>query len=94
MAFNMEIEYDPTKQQTTLMHRQLDFDRCREVFSGPVLEMEDSRFDYGETRFITFGLLDARMVVIVWTPRGNKRRIISMRKANEREEQRFRQYLG
>ncbi|MCP4423300.1 MAG: BrnT family toxin [Chloroflexi bacterium] len=90
----MEIEYNSAKRQKTLIHRQLDFERCREVFSGPVLEMEDTRFDYGELRFITFGLLDVRMVVIVWTPRGNKRRIISMRKANEREKKRFRQYLG
>lgn len=90
----MEIEYDPVKRQKTLLNRRLDFDRCLEVFSGPTLEMEDTRFDYNETRYITFGLLDVRMVVVVWTPRGNKRRIISMRKANEREKQRFRQYLG
>jgi uncharacterized protein len=90
----MEIEYDPVKRQKTLKNRRLDFDRCLEVFSGSVLEMEGTRFDYDEPRFITFGLLDVRMVVVVWTPRGNKRRIISMRKANEREKQRFRQYLG
>ncbi len=90
----MEIEYDPAKRQRTLKNRRLDFAQCLEVFSGPVLEMEDTRFDYGETRFITFGLLGIRMVVVVWTFRGNKRRIISMRKANEREKQRFEQYLG
>ena len=90
----MEIEYDPVKRQKTLIKRHLDFGHCAEVFSGPVLEMEDTRFDYGEPRYITFGLLDVRMVVVVWTPRGNKRRIISMRKANEREKQRFRQQLG
>ena len=90
----MEIEYDPVKRQKTLKNRRLDFDRCLEVFSGPVLEMEDTRFDYDEARFITLGLLDVRMVVVVWTPRGNKRRIISMRKANEREKQQFRRYLG
>ena len=80
--------------QSNDKNRRLDFDRCLEVFSGPALEMEDTRFDYDEPRFITFGLLDVRMVVVVWTPRGNKRRIISMRKANEREKQQFRQYLG
>jgi len=90
----MEIEYDPVKRQKTLINRHLDFDQCLEVFSGPVLEIEDNRFDYDEIRYITFGLLDVRMIVVVWTPRGNKRRIISMRKANEREKQRFRQYLG
>lgn len=89
----MEIEYDSIKREQTLENRGLDFDRCNDVFSGPILEMEDTRIKYGEPRFITFGLLDTRMVVIVWTPRGDRRRIISMRKANEREQNRFREYL-
>ena len=38
-----------------------------------------------EDRFITIGFLDAVMVVLVWTPRADAYRIISMRKANERE---------
>jgi uncharacterized DUF497 family protein len=54
----VEIEYDPVKRHNTLINRRLDFDRCLEVFSGPVLEIEDSRFDYDEMRYITFGLLD------------------------------------
>jgi hypothetical protein len=89
----MEIEYDPAKREQTLENRGLDFDRCNDVFSGPILEMEDTRIKYDEPRFIAFGLLDTRMVVVVWTPRENRRRIISMRKANEREQKRFRQYL-
>ena len=47
--------------------------------------MEDDRWDYGEDRFVTIGFLDGVMVVTVWTPRNLRRRIISMRKANERE---------
>ena len=66
--------------------RGLDFARAREVFAGRHYTLEDTRQDYGETRYITAGVLDARMVVMVWTPRGNARRIISMRKANEREQ--------
>ena len=89
----MEIEYDPAKRKKTVEKRGLDFNRCDDIFSGPILEMEDTRIDYGDSRFIAFGLLDSRMVVVVWTPRGNKRRIISMRKANEREQQRFRERL-
>ncbi|WP_198401105.1 BrnT family toxin [Thiomicrospira microaerophila] len=37
--------------------------------------------------------MDSRLVVLAWTPRGKAKRIISMRKANEREQQRFKQYL-
>lgn len=56
------------------------------MFEGDTLTIEDDRFDYGEQRFITIGRLEGRMMVIVWTPRGAVRRIISMRKANDREQ--------
>ena len=49
-------------------------------------------FSWGEVN--TAGLLQGRMVVLVWTPRGTARRIISMRKANEREIERLGPTLG
>ena len=55
------------------------------VFAGATLTVEDDRQDYGEVRYITIGFLDATMVVIVWTRRNDARRIISLRRANERE---------
>ena len=63
------------------------------VFAGVNVTAEDARFDYGEPRFTTVGVLDGRMVILVWTPRGEVRRIISMRKANEREIEKFAQAL-
>ena len=60
--------------------------RAGEVFDGDTLTVEDVRIDYGETRYITVGFLDARMVVLAWTQRGDIYRIISMRKANDREK--------
>ena len=59
--------------------------RAGDVFAGDTMTVVDDRRDYGENRFITVGFLDGRMVVLVWTPRENARRVISMRKANERE---------
>ncbi len=59
--------------------------RAAEVFGGRTLTVEDDRQEYGESRFITIGFLDGAMVVLVWTSRGDASRIISMRKANERE---------
>jgi hypothetical protein len=58
------------------------------VFAGRHYTAPDLREHYSEDRFITVGLLDARMVVLVWTPRGEARRIVSMRKANDREQAR------
>jgi uncharacterized DUF497 family protein len=59
------------------------------VFEGVTLEMEDIRRDYGEKRIICYGFLAERMVVVGYTPRGADRHVFSMRKANEREQERI-----
>lgn len=82
----MLIEFDPTKRATNLAKHHIDLAEAAEVFEGDTLTVEDDRFDYGEQRFITIGRLAGRMMVIAWTPRGAARRIISMRKANDREQ--------
>ena len=82
----MTVEFDGAKRARTLAERGLDMARVGEVFEGASLTVEDDRMDYGETRYITIGFLDERMVVLVWTPRGDVHRIISMRKANDREK--------
>ena len=90
----IKISFDPAKQLATLESRGLDFADATLVFAGLTLDIADDRNDYGETRIITVGKLVGRMVIVVWTPRGEERRIISMRKANEREQERFRQRLN
>lgn len=85
----MDIDFDPLKRAATLSDRGLDFARAVEVFGGWHYTARDLRQEYEEERFITVGLLDSRMVVMVWTPRGDARRIVSMRKANEREQARY-----
>ncbi len=90
----MRIEFDADKRARALAERGLDFARAAEVFAGPSATVPDERQNYGEERYITMGALAARMVVVVWTPRGEVRRIISMRKANEREIERFGPSLG
>jgi uncharacterized DUF497 family protein len=86
---NMEIEFDPYKRDKTMVERGIDFARAADVFAGRHFTTEDQREDYTEPRYMTVGKLDNRMVIMVWTPRGEIRRIISMRKANEREQARF-----
>ena len=90
----MPITFDPAKREATLAQRGLDFVEVEEVFAGAVFERVDDRVDYGETRYITIGRLRGRMVVIVWTPRGEARHVISMRKANDREQARYAARLG
>jgi uncharacterized DUF497 family protein len=89
----MEIEYDEEKRQLTLANRGLDFARAGEVFDGAEFTWVDDRFDYGEVRFNTFGWIEDRLISVTWTARNGKRRIVSMRKANDREQARYRRNL-
>lgn len=85
----MEITYDAEKRAVTLEKRGLDFEDAVQVFAGTTIDIEDDRRDYGEARWLTFGQLSGRLVALVWTPRGERRHIISMRKANDREKKRY-----
>ncbi len=82
----MGVSFDPAKRAETLWRRGLDFADAETVFAGTTVTAQDTRRDYGEDRFITAGHLAGRCVVLVWTPRGGTRRIISMRHAHAHEE--------
>ena len=89
----MLVTFDLAKRDATLAERGLDFADAVTVFAGVTLDWRDERADYGEVRWITIGHLMERMVVVVWTARGESRHVISMRKANDREQARFRDRL-
>ena len=88
------IEYDEAKREITLFTRGMDMARANEIFDAPHLQQIDSRRNYGEIRLFSFGYLDNIPVVVVWTYRGINRRIISLRKANEREVKKYQTRLG
>ena len=90
----MEVSYDPHKRATTLEQRGLDFEDATRVFAGATISALDDRRDYGEERWQTYGRLGERLVMIVWTPRGDARHVISMRKCNDREQEKFGRQLG
>ena len=71
----MKITFDPAKRAATLVERGLDFEDASEVFQGDTLDFPDDRRDYGELRMLTVGHLRGRMVIVVWTPRGNARHV-------------------
>lgn len=78
----------------TLQERGLDFADAVGVFDGETATLRDNRLDYGEDRYITAGWLGTRLVVLVWTPRDDSRRIISMRYAHAKEENRWKRLVG
>jgi uncharacterized DUF497 family protein len=85
----MAITYDPAKRAWTMQERGLDFEDAAAVFAGWTIDIPDLRRDYGEPRINTVDYLNRRMVIVCWTPRGEDRRIISMRRANDREKARY-----
>jgi uncharacterized DUF497 family protein len=89
----MQIEFDLAKAAQTLDERGIDFNRAGEVFQRKHLTRRDDRFDYGEERFTTVGWYDERLVAMTWTPRGEARRIISMRYMHEKEQRSVRDAL-
>ncbi len=90
----MKISFDPAKRAETLRRRRIDFLDAESVFAGLTYTILDQRFPYSEDRYVTVGLLSGRMVIVVWTPTEDGRRIISMRKANDREQARYSHRLG
>jgi uncharacterized DUF497 family protein len=91
----MTYEWDKAKNSSNFAKHGLDFADAEQVLTGPCVTFVDSRFDYGEVRLITLGLLAGRAVVIAHAPRGeDTTRIISMRKANQREQKIYQKRLG
>ncbi|MBB1075383.1 BrnT family toxin [Rhodoferax sp. 4810] len=85
----MKITYDPAKNVRNVAERGLAFDLVADfIWSTAVIE-EDTRQAYGERRFAAQGLIGDRLHVLVFTPRGGKVHVISLRKANPREVKRY-----
>lgn len=84
-----QITCHPKKREQTLLSRALDFANANKVFEGQYLTREDTRTEYGEKRFVTFGTLDGVSVVLVWIDRFPSLHVISMRRANKRERKAY-----
>ncbi len=85
----MNFEWDDTKRKSNIKKHGIDFINAQMIFAGYTLTIEDDRYDYGEEHFITFGILDGRVVVVVHTETENLMRIISIRKATKYEEKAY-----
>ena len=86
---DMNFEWDDAKRKINIKKHGIDFIGAPVVFDNYTLTVEDDRFDYGEERFISFGVLKGRVVVIVHTENDNSIRIISIRRATKYEEKAY-----
>lgn len=84
----MEFEWDENKARVNLRKHGVSFDRAKLVFEDEqrVEEIDDSIF-YGEERWRTIGMVWSELVVVIYTERQGKIRIISARRALKHEQQ-------
>jgi uncharacterized DUF497 family protein len=85
----MELEFDPVKDVRNVNERGISFERFADMDLTTAVALEDARSDYGERRVRLFGVIDNRLHVAVVTYRRGTVRVISLRRANRREERRY-----
>ena len=89
-----EIIIDENKRLINLQKHSIDFADAWQVFESNFYTFIDTRFDYGETRFVTFGLLDGEVVAVVHTETDEIIRVISIRKTTKNEERIYFEKIG
>jgi uncharacterized DUF497 family protein len=86
----MKFEWDEAKHARTVQQRGIGFSTALRIFAGHVVTWEDDRRDYGEQRFRAVGETEGVILHVVFTWRGETRRLISVRRANGKEVRRWR----
>jgi uncharacterized DUF497 family protein len=81
----MEFEFDPEKNIQNHAKHGIAFEQIAYFDWRNCLTMQDLRWAYGETRFVSYGMVQERLHIVVWTVRNETTRLISFRKANKRE---------
>ncbi len=87
----MFFEWDDAKSAANAQARGLPFDIAMALFDGPTLESADRRRNYGEVRIKAIGSVSSHVLVCVYTDRPGVRRIISLRVADRKERNAYRQ---
>ena len=85
-----EISFDPAKNEANIRERGLPFSLVKDEFDWSGAQViEDTRRDYGEPRYRVLGLIGTRLHAVVYTLRASGMHVISLRKANRREEKSY-----
>lgn len=82
-------EWDDDKNKANKARHGVAFEEVEQFGWEGALVMPDDRKDYGETRFVAVGAIGNRLHVLAFAERGDKVRVISLRKANKREVKRY-----
>jgi uncharacterized protein len=89
----MEIEFDPEKARTNpINHEGVTFEEASPVLLDPYALTREDVDAQGEPRFVSLGMGGkGRILVVVWTVRDDRIRIISAWKANQPQRRRYEQ---
>jgi uncharacterized DUF497 family protein len=89
----MRFGFDSAKSAKNEQDRGLPFGMASRLFEGPRLEWEDRRHDYGEIRINALGDIQGRVFFVSYTKRAEVVRVISFRRANRRETNRYQEHV-
>jgi uncharacterized DUF497 family protein len=84
------FEWDEAKSERNRIEQGFGFDAAALVFQGSIVEWCDLRATWGEVRVVAVGSVDGVVLAVVYTDRGEVRRIISARKARRKERELWR----
>lgn len=90
----MRIAFDVNKSNRNAAERGLPFSMVADFDWTTATFREDTRFQYAERRFVGFGYIGTRLFFLCFTPIEDGIRVISFRKANDRELKRYEQENG
>ncbi len=82
----MRFEWDEAKRRINLTRHGIDFADVPQAFDGLTADLLDERYDYGEERLFTLGLLNGEVVAISYKQSGGLIRLITARRATRNEE--------
>jgi len=85
----MQYEWDEKKRESNLLTHGIDFAIVGDFDWNEALTIQDTRRNYSEDRFLSYAPIAERLYAMIWTPRGDVHRIISLRKANRREVSKY-----
>jgi uncharacterized DUF497 family protein len=85
----MKFEWDENKNDSNVKRHGIDFLDARTIFNGQIVTIEDDRFDYGEQRFVSFGIMYGHVIAVVHLETEKMIRIISARKATKNEQKEY-----
>ena len=92
----MKLTWDEETRSEILSETGLDLATAREVFAGVRFESlgSESVGDAEARAVVSIGFVGGQMVVVEWEARGERRHVVAMRKANDREQKLFGDRLG